>query len=177
VTSICVGCGLCCDGSMYRTVEVDGADHLETLETSGLLLSTRDDVTAFRQPCTVFCAGRCNIYASRPAVCRDYRCLLLRRYESGEVGYEDAKALIAKTTALRDRVRPGLVELLAPESPQALEGLYRLATIKFDAYENPAAARAEHGELLLDVAALRVILAREFEPRDSKSHQAEPSSP
>ena len=85
--------------------------------------------------------------------------------------------MIAKATALRDRVRPGLIELLAPESTQALEGLYRLATIKFDAYDEPAAARAEHAELLLDVAALRVILAREFEPRDSKSHQPEPASP
>jgi hypothetical protein len=70
-------------------------------------------------------------------------------------------------------VRPGLTRYVAPDGPEALEGLYRLMLAKFDALPDPAAGRREHGELLLDVAALRVLLAREFEPRDSKSHQPE----
>lgn len=173
MTSICVGCGLCCDGSMYRTVEVGGEDPLETLESAGLVLSQSDETTVFRQPCAVFCAGRCSVYPNRPTVCRDYRCLLLRRHEAGEMSRDDALALIERTTALRDRVRPGLVAWVQPDAPQALEGLYRLAIAKFESLPDPAAARREQSELLLDVAALRVLLLREFEPRDSKSHKPE----
>ena len=46
-------------------------------------------------------------------------------------------------------------------------------TARFEALPDPAAARREHAALLLDIAALRVLLSREFEPRDSKSHRAE----
>ena len=46
---------------------------------------------------------------------------------------------------------------------------------RFEAAPEPAAARREQSDLLLTVAALRVILAREFEPRDSKSHQPDPA--
>jgi len=173
VESICVGCGMCCDGTMYRNVEVGGDDRLERLETAGLLLSTRDDVTAFRQPCSVFGGGCCSVYADRPAVCRDYRCLLLRRYEAGEATYDDARALIGRTIALRDRVRAGLDQLVSPDAPEALQGLYRLMTAKLEGLPDPAAARRERSGLLLDVAALRVLLSREFEPRDSKSHRPE----
>jgi len=158
---------------MYRTVEVGGDDRLEVLETAGLLLSTRDELTAFRQPCGVFNGCECSIYASRPAVCREYRCLLLRRFESGEVSREEARALIARTIELRDRVRPALTALVSPETPESLSSLYRLTGAKLEAAPDPAAARREHAALLLDVAALRVLLSREFEPRDSKSHQPE----
>jgi len=158
---------------MYRTVEVGGDDRLELLESAGLMLSTRDEVTAFRQPCGVFDGRSCSVYLSRPTVCREYRCLLLRRFEAGEISYEEARALIARTIALRDRVRPALAALVAPEAEEALSGLYRRMTARFEAAPDPAAARREHAALLLDVAALRVLLSREFEPRDSKSHQME----
>jgi len=173
LTTICVGCGLCCDGSMYPNVEVGGDDRIEILETAGLLFSTRNDVARFRQPCGVFDGCKCTVYSSRPAVCRDYRCLLLRRFEAGEISHEDARALIDRTLALRDRVRPALTALIAPEKPEALSTLYRLTAAKHDSAPDPAAARREHADLLLDVAALRVLLSREFEPRDSKSHQPE----
>jgi hypothetical protein len=72
---------------------------------------------------------------------------------------------------MRDRVRSGLAAYLGTEDRESLDGLYRQMTAKFEAAPDPAAARREHGDLLLTVAALRVVLAREFEPRDSKSHQ------
>jgi len=162
---------------MYRHVEVGGDDRIEILERAGLVFSTREDVTSFRQPCSAFGAGCCSVYPSRPSVCRDYRCLLLRRHEAGEVSDGEARAIVARTTALRDRVRPGLRALVGSDGPESLASLYRLTLAQFEALPDPAGARREHGELLLDVAALRVLLAREFEPRDSRSHQPEESEP
>ena len=98
-------------------------------------------------------------------------------YRTVEVGEGDqrelleAAGLIAKTTALRDRVRSSLAAYVDTQERLSLDGTYRLMLAKFDAMPDPAAARREQGELLLEVVALRVLLAREFEPRDSKSHQ------
>jgi Fe-S-cluster containining protein len=155
---------------MYRHVEVEKDDPFEILESAGLRFFTKDATTSFRQPCSAFGSGCCSIYDGRPSVCRDYRCLLLRRHEAGEVSADDASALIARTTGLRDQVRAGITAYVEAKEPEALDGLYRLMLAKFDAEPDPAAARREHSELLLTVVSLRVILAREFEPRDSKSH-------
>ena len=172
---LCVGCGMCCDGTMYRTVDVGADDRIEILEAAGLVFSTTDDVTSFRQPCSAFGDGCCSAYDIRPSVCRSYRCLLLRRFEAGEVSREAARALIARTVDMRDRVRSGLTAYLGTEDRSTLDGLYRLMIAKFEAAPEPAAARREQSDLLLTVAALRVVLAREFEPRDSKSHQPDPA--
>jgi hypothetical protein len=97
--------------------------------------------------------------------------LLLRRHEAGDVCHDEALSLIARATELRDRVRAGLLAYVGPHETENLDGLYRLMLAKFEAQPDPAAARREHADFLLTVIALRVILAREFEPRDTKSHQ------
>ena len=173
MTSLCVGCGMCCDGTMYATVDLEASDQLPAIEASGLKLTTKDGFTFFRLPCTAFGEGCCTIYENRPSVCRWYRCLLLRRLEADEVAETDARALLDRTIALRDRVRSGLMAYLGATDPEPLQSLYRRMLAKLDAQPDPAAARREQGELLFTVVALRVILAREFEPRDSKSHVPE----
>lgn len=171
MTSICVGCGMCCDGTMYKTVDVGDGDQRDLLLTAGLVFTLKDKATLFTQPCPAFGGGCCAIYEGRPAVCRNYRCLLLRRYDAAEVSHADAAARIAKTAAQRDRVRSSLAAYLGTPDLLSLDGMYLLMLAKLDAQPDPAIARREHAELLLEVVALRVLLAREFEPRDSKSHQ------
>jgi Fe-S-cluster containining protein len=158
---------------MYGTVDLDTNDQIQVVQTAGLTLTTENQVTFFRQPCTAFGAGRCSIYDGRPSVCRWYRCLLLRRVEAGGVALEDARALVGSTIALRDRVRSGLMAYLGTEDREPLQSLYRRMLAKIESEPDPAAARREHSELLFSVVALRVILGREFEPRDSKSHVPE----
>ena len=171
MTSICVGCGMCCDGTMYKSVDVGEGDQRDLLDTAGLVFTQEGDATRFAQPCPAFGGGRCSIYEGRPGVCRNYRCLLLRRHDAGEVSYDDAAALIARTAALRDRVRSSLAAYVDTTEILSLDGMYRLMLAKLDAQPDQAAHRRQHAELLLEVGALRVILAREFEPLDSKSHQ------
>jgi Fe-S-cluster containining protein len=158
---------------MYRSVDLEQHDRPQVIESAGLALTTKNGVTFFRQPCTAFGDGRCSIYEDRPGVCRWYRCLLFRRHEAGEVGSAEAAALVAGTIAMRDRVRSGIIAYLGTEHREPLRGLYRRMLAKFEAEPDPAAARREHSELLFAVVALRAILAREFEPRDSTSHVPE----
>ncbi len=172
-SNICIDCGMCCDGTMYRTVEIEAGEDISPLQAVGVVFTAKDEKAQFLQPCAAFCEGRCSAYEGRPSVCRKYRCALLRRVEAGEVSMDEARWLIASTLALRDRVRPELERLAEPQEPLALDGLYKLMFAKLDAAEDRAAMKRGKGKLLLDVAALRVLLAKYFEPRDSESHKAE----
>ena len=163
--NICIDCGMCCDGTMFRYAGIQEGDQLEPLKAAGAVFVKREADTAFLLPCPAFRGGCCSIHGTRPAICGAYRCRLLRRYEAGEVSFEEAQALIIRTMDQRDRVRPTLTAFIDSPDSLALSGLYWRLEEKFDAMPDPARARREKAELLLDIAALRVVLAREFEPR------------
>ena len=167
MTSLCIDCGLCCDGTMYSTVEINEADRQARLQKKGFNLLLQDGKSVFEQPCTAFGSGCCSIYAQRPAMCRAYRCALLRKHDANEISTHDAKALIAGTIAARDRVRPALEQLTGAESSLSLPKLLKLMEDVL-ASMDIATRRRDHGELLLDVGVLRVLLMQHFEPRDTK---------
>lgn len=150
---------------MFRYAAIKEGDVLGPLTAAGAEFVTKETETCFLLPCPAFRGGCCSIYETRPTICQEYRCRLLRRYEAGEVSFEEAQELISRTMALRDRVRPALIAIAEPQASEAFSGLYRLMHAKFDAMPDPVQARRDHAGLLLDIAALRVVLAREFEPR------------
>lgn len=119
--------------------------------------------SSFPQPCWAATSGGCSIYDSRPSACRNERCLLLRRCEAGDVSYEDARALITSTIALRDRVRPQMEHYLRSEMPEDLGNLYRQMVDKLESAADPPAERREHAQMLLDVGSLRRSLGDHFE--------------
>lgn len=103
-TAPCVGCGLCCDGTLYDRAKVAPGEEA-TLEALGLQLEAIGERTYFRQPCRFQSCGCCTNYADRWTVCRSFRCALLRRYQAGEIGLDEAKATITTALELIDAVR------------------------------------------------------------------------
>jgi Fe-S-cluster containining protein len=70
----------------------------------------------FRLPCPALDGACCSIYADRFAICRSFRCALLRRYEAGEVGLEEALEFVATAKDMLERAEarfPGNRPLLA----------------------------------------------------------------
>ncbi len=131
--SICVGCGICCDGTLFRTAALLDSDDTVPLESAKVTLVTRPSgERAISLPCSAFKEKCCSIYDVRPHICRAYKCQLLQGYEAGDVSYEDASDLIAATLALRDLVKPVLVRLLAVDERAALEELFRLMLARFE---------------------------------------------
>jgi len=177
MTNICIGCGMCCDGTMFGSVCLSDGDSADQLRSSGIEVTVAGDTTSFGQPCAAFRSGQCMVYEQRPSVCQGYRCLLLRRFEANEVSRSEALALIAQTMALRDRVRSALTAWVETKDMLSLGNLYRLMLEELDTMEDQPTARRENAELLMEVAALRAILAREFEPRESPSHPPDTFEP
>src|SRR5215210_5780809 len=74
---LCVGCGMCCDGTLYSRVKIT-ADELSVLSDDGFSFFSLDEEEFFRQPCPKVSCGSCTIYRTRPRTCRTYRCALLK---------------------------------------------------------------------------------------------------
>jgi hypothetical protein len=89
-TAPCVGCGLCCDGTLYSRTRAQPAEQARMIE-HGLTLLKVEGRDYFRLPCPRHSCGRCTIYEDRFAQCRSFRCALLRRYQSGKLDLAQAR--------------------------------------------------------------------------------------
>ncbi len=108
--SICLGCGLCCDGTLLDHVAVsDPSDLGAPLTALGVTLIVQADPPVFALPCPAVCDGVCTIHhLHRPAACGEFTCALLDEVEAGVRSREEASAVIAETLRLRNEVAAGL---------------------------------------------------------------------
>src|SRR5450759_3445589 len=102
--SICIGCGLCCDGTLHATATVRADDETK-VTAAGLEIVDDGQRRFFRQPCPRFSCGTCSIYAARPEVCRRYRCALLENLEAGQTSKSVAIEKISMAKELIGVVR------------------------------------------------------------------------
>jgi Fe-S-cluster containining protein len=162
--NICLDCALCCDGTLYTSAPVDVADDREPLESAGVHWMKIEGRTTFGLPCPAVAGGCCSIYERRPVVCREVSCLLRLRYDAGLVSFDDARSRIARLKEMRDRIRPQLESFLGTPGPHAIADLFKLLSAEFDGKASALRERPEHADLLLDVAAIRLLIRRHFDP-------------
>lgn len=137
--SLCLSCGLCCDGTLFSNVPLEAG---EAARLKGRVSLVRGGGT-MKQPCRALEGVSCRVYEERPQTCRKFRCLALQQLEAGEVSEGDAQAFIAEVFARRRRVaetldlddEPQALKLaraqakagtISPETLNALERLTRL---------------------------------------------------
>jgi hypothetical protein len=110
-SSICVGCGLCCDGTLFtHLTALDENDLGLPLRLLGVRVIVEADPPAFALPCPAVADGRCTIYDQhRPRACHEFNCDLVHAVANGTTSAAAAGQVIATTLALRDRVRAGEV--------------------------------------------------------------------
>lgn len=107
--SICIGCGLCCDGTVVTHLAVsDESDLGWPLRALGVELIVAADPPVFALPCPAVVDGACSVYhRHRPHACEQFACALLHDVTDGRVTPDAARATIADTLARRARVRAG----------------------------------------------------------------------
>lgn len=159
--SICIGCGLCCDGTLYSFGVADARDEAPA-SAIGLQIVDIDGKRGFLQPCAQFSCGQCRVYESRPPVCRGYRCALLDSVNNGTIMSDEARRKIVKAK--------DLVDALAQTNPEARTPRQRKALAERLQLELPASSESrkrEIGSVLLKIAALDLFLARWFHRNDA----------
>ena len=109
--SICIGCGLCCDGTVVTHLAVrDESDLGAPLRGLGVEIIAAADPPVFELPCPAVCDGVCTIHSlHRPSACKQFECKLSRAVLDGEVSPEEARSVISATLGSREQVRAGLL--------------------------------------------------------------------
>jgi len=103
--SICLDCGLCCDGTMFHAVDLEPSDDVNPLRRKGAVLTSDDLSRRVQLPCVGFDGSCCTIYESRPAACRTYVCSLLESVRKGDTTVSDARSVIRRARELSAVVR------------------------------------------------------------------------
>src|SRR5262245_43398206 len=87
-SNLCFECGLCCDGTVFRDIELLAGEAAEA-RAVGLDVITNGEPGAaprvvISHGCPLFRDGRCSSYGRwRPKACGDYECRLLEGYVAG----------------------------------------------------------------------------------------------
>jgi uncharacterized protein len=93
LSALCVECGLCCDGSLFRFLPVE--KHETALYQSlALPVVTQSGRLAMRLPCAKLEGKCCTVYEQRPSGCRGFVCHLGDRLVKGEVEFPKALAVV-----------------------------------------------------------------------------------
>jgi hypothetical protein len=111
VGQLCPSCGLCCNGVLFRDVELETGDNATRLRTLGLALARKGRKTFFQQPCACFDGQWCREYSERPARCRRFECGVLKRFQTGQLTEQAALTLISRARKHVDALRDVLQQL------------------------------------------------------------------
>ena len=107
--SVCIGCGLCCDGTVVSHLAVaDESDLGAPLLALGVEVIVAADPPVFELPCPAVAGGVCTVHdLHRPRACAQFECSVSRDVLDGRMSTDEARAVIAEAVALRERVRGG----------------------------------------------------------------------
>jgi Fe-S-cluster containining protein len=155
-TTICAGCGLCCDGSLFSHVIVKEEDR-EAVVSAKLPISELENTPIFKLPCAKLKDGMCSVYAIRPTTCQRYRCKLRKAVDKGEVGEAEARLKIATAKEMARHLRQASGGARTPGERKSLT-----ARLK-DRFEGCGEEdRSERASLLLKLASFEYYVDRWF---------------
>lgn len=158
--SLCLACGLCCDGTIFSQVTLKPEDDVAPLEANGVHILIDGNARVFKQPCAAHKNCVCTAYADRPHNCRSYQCKLLKQFKENEISIDEALRIIRIAVAKIAEVKR---QLMAASSDNE-ECLDELTARLKNWLRNPnlAAKAKRHTHLFLNFVALQVCLDRFF---------------
>jgi len=101
--SLCLECGLCCDGTMFQVVPLE-AGEAEAVAACGTL-GVHEGRTVIRQRCGALGVDlKCGVYSVRPVTCRKFECAALVGLQRGELSETEAREVIGEVLGRRRAV-------------------------------------------------------------------------
>ena len=159
---LCPACGLCCNGVLFRDVELTKADSTLALQEAGLRLRKLKGKPGFTQPCSCFDGRFCTAYEHRPIRCKSFDCHTLKQLKAGSIDEATALKRIRKA-----QIRVRKVEALLRSQGNHDELLPLTARYRSVMRQPIDLSQGEEGvetraELMLQVNDLMHQLHREF---------------
>ncbi|MBW2456513.1 MAG: YkgJ family cysteine cluster protein [Deltaproteobacteria bacterium] len=150
-SGLCTDCGICCDGTLFSSVTLNGTD-LATTRGHRLPVVKTADGHKLELPCAALRGVLCGIYEERPECCADYACELLVRVADGRLSMENARDIIEVTRATRARVKAAV-----GATPWWLAQRSAIEAVRAD-----GDWARDHAELVADLDTLEMLVGRHF---------------
>lgn len=113
LSELCLECGLCCDGTLFRHVSLDAGEGA-ALVALGIGVGAKKQREVMWLPCGKLEGRCCTIYEARPQGCRRFVCALGRRLVAKELTDGAALAIVREMQARLEALR----EVLPPPEGQ-----------------------------------------------------------
>jgi hypothetical protein len=156
--SLCLTCGLCCDGTLFWGVPLTPNDEITSLKAVGINIVSDNTSTILKLPCAAHKNCTCTVYANRPQECRTFKCKLLKRFERNEISQQSALDSINKMKSLKNAVKA--LALAASTSARSGEEIIMLMK---KCQMDPAGPTTQHyAQVLLKFGELQMYLDRFF---------------
>jgi hypothetical protein len=164
-SELCLACGLCCNGVLFRDVQLRPGDNEGALLSIGAPVWRSKTRASLPQPCAALCPdNQCRIYADRPRRCREFECALLKRVLARTVSTDRALRTIRSARQRAEKVRQLLRELGDADEQLPLSRRFNRTRRRLEA-SDPGDRRAEvFAELTLAVHELNLLLSEAFYP-------------
>ncbi len=163
VAQLCPNCAMCCNGVLFKDVELQPGDSAAKLKALGLPVSN-SRVQKFPQPCAALAGCRCQIYGDRPTRCRQFECALLKAVAGGQTGVSAALRTIGETQQRAEKVRRLLRAAGDVNESLALSLRFKRTQRRLESSALSAAVADTFGELTLAVHDLNLRLREKFYP-------------
>ena len=99
---LCLRCGFCCDGTIFKKVQLEERDAAAKLPLFQITCE-EEGFFFFHQPCIAFDQIKgCRIYGARPVKCRKFSCKLLSLLRNQELPLQQALDLTERTRRLKN---------------------------------------------------------------------------
>lgn len=109
LSALCLECGLCCDGTLFRQVKISPAERDE-LVALGIGVGQKSKHDVMWLPCGKLAGKCCTIYEARPGGCRRFVCTLGQRLVDDTLTLDEARGhvreMLAALAALREVFAP-----------------------------------------------------------------------
>lgn len=158
-STICLSCGLCCDGSLIGFVQLE-KDELASVKQV-MEIEEEGGTGFFLQPCKMYCHG-CTIYADRPKNCEKFNCGLLKSVQEDELSFRAALDIIEEVKQQKQQIESTLTKRSDQLESQSF--YFKIVELK-QALKKKKKARTltpSDLELIRRIAILDVLLSNKF---------------
>jgi uncharacterized protein len=178
IRQLCLRCGLCCNGVLFRDVELQPGDKLPSeFALSAFRFPSWPEPphparyprmappSRLPQPCAALGPDcRCRFYANRPSRCKAFECALFKQVLATRRAIPDALRVIRAGLDRAERVRSLLRRLGETQETLALSLRFQRLRKTINPRSLTDETAAVYAELTLAVHDLNLLLGREFHP-------------
>lgn len=158
---LCVGCGMCCDGTIFSHADIASDEFVQPSVEKHLRVVSES--RQLPQRCAILDDDACcTEYQDRPSPCRAFSCALLSAVNADELSVDSAKALIESTLVLRDSARHFAMAAVGEHQAEPIDALVRRLDRAEKDSTDPGQFRRENAQVYMSLAALRMAIGSHF---------------